>query len=156
MPLFAFEKSIGAVVVFRGEDECEYLLLQYRSGQWDFPKGHQEAGETELATLLREVKEETGLEGLAVLPNFRNSAIYFYSAWGNEKKERIAQRRGTRVFKRVVHYIAETKRQDVKLDFENLDYKWLGFEKALHMLGNKDSKKLIKRVRKYLDSQKES
>ena len=29
---------------------------------WSFPKGHQEAGETDVETTLRETKEETGLD----------------------------------------------------------------------------------------------
>ena len=37
------------------------VLLQHADGSWLLPKGHVEAGETLLATALREVAEETGL-----------------------------------------------------------------------------------------------
>ena len=41
----------------------DYLLIS-RSGLWDLPKGHQEAGEDIEVTTLREVQEETGVEEL--------------------------------------------------------------------------------------------
>ena len=41
----------------------DYLLIS-RSGLWDLPKGHQEAGEDIEVTALREVQEETGVEEL--------------------------------------------------------------------------------------------
>lgn len=40
------------------------VLMIFRNGIWDLPKGHQEEGEDIRATALREVEEETGLEGL--------------------------------------------------------------------------------------------
>ena len=45
--------------------EGEFLLIR-RSGLWDLPKGHQEAGEQIEATALREVEEETGIKGLTL------------------------------------------------------------------------------------------
>lgn len=150
MKWLAFEKSVGGVIFYRQEMSIKFLLVQYRSGQWDFPKGHVEEGETEKETMLREIKEETKLDELEIFPNFRNSAIYFYSAWGNEKKERIAKNRGIHIFKKVVYYLAQTKKQEVEIDFENLAYRWLSFEDAYAMLGNKDSKKLLQRAAKFL------
>lgn len=55
------EKSCGALVVRRGKEESEILLIKHNGGHWAFPKGHVEAGETEEQTALREVQEETGL-----------------------------------------------------------------------------------------------
>ena len=44
-------------------DRGEFLLIR-RSGLWDLPKGHQDPGEPIEATALREVEEETGINGL--------------------------------------------------------------------------------------------
>lgn len=41
----------------------DYLLIS-RSGLWDLPKGHQEAGEDISVTAVREVQEETGVDQL--------------------------------------------------------------------------------------------
>lgn len=41
----------------------DYLLIS-RSGKWDLPKGHQEAGEDISLTAIREVSEETGISEL--------------------------------------------------------------------------------------------
>ena len=43
----------------------DYLLIN-RNGLWDLPKGHQEPGETIQTCALREVEEETGVEGLVL------------------------------------------------------------------------------------------
>lgn len=38
------------------------LVLHHANGDWVFPKGHVEAGETPLQAALREVREEAGIE----------------------------------------------------------------------------------------------
>ncbi|MCX6798480.1 MAG: NUDIX domain-containing protein, partial [Candidatus Diapherotrites archaeon] len=67
------ELSIGAVLFKRDSREPLFLLLHYAAGHWDFPKGHVEKGETERETLLREVREETGLIDVQLLQGFRES-----------------------------------------------------------------------------------
>ncbi|MER3444250.1 MAG: DNA mismatch repair protein MutT [Meiothermus sp.] len=51
----------------------EVLLIRDRMGYWVFPKGHVDDGETPEQTALREVLEETGIEGkvLGELPPTR-------------------------------------------------------------------------------------
>ncbi|MGI6696740.1 MAG: nucleoside-triphosphatase [Christensenellales bacterium] len=53
--------SCGAVVLRKKDGAWETLLINCRQGHWSFPKGHQEAGETEEDTARREILEETGL-----------------------------------------------------------------------------------------------
>ena len=59
------ETSAGGVV-FRVGDGPEPLFLLIRDSyrNWGFPKGHLEPDELPDAAALREVKEETGLDGL--------------------------------------------------------------------------------------------
>jgi len=58
------ETSAGGVVFRAGE----VLLLQRRTGEWVFPKGHLEGGELKPDAAVREVHEETGLLVDAVEP----------------------------------------------------------------------------------------
>ena len=59
------EKSCGGLIYREHDGETQLLLLKHRcGGHWSFPKGHMEAGETEMETALREIREETGLRGV--------------------------------------------------------------------------------------------
>ena len=53
------------------------LLLIFRRGKWDLPKGKTEPGETMEETALREVEEETGLEGIE-MGEFLRSTYHIY------------------------------------------------------------------------------
>lgn len=57
-----FEQSCGILPYRVAAGEREYLLVFEQFSQcWSLPKGHMEAGETEIQTALRELWEETGL-----------------------------------------------------------------------------------------------
>ena len=50
-----YEKSCGAVVFTRIDNNIKYLLIQNLEGIYGFPKGHVEDGESETQTAIREV-----------------------------------------------------------------------------------------------------
>ena len=56
------EKSCGCIVL----EGNKVLLISAKDDNgnlfWSFPKGHQEIGETDIETAIRETKEETGLD----------------------------------------------------------------------------------------------
>ncbi len=57
-----YEKSCGVLPYRTVGDRKEFLLVfEAFSKCWSLPKGHMEAGETEVETALRELAEETGL-----------------------------------------------------------------------------------------------
>ena len=58
------ETSAGGVVYRVENGEPLFLLIRDSYRNWGFPKGHLEAEEQPAAAALREVQEETGLEGL--------------------------------------------------------------------------------------------
>lgn len=53
-------------VVIRTINRKEQLLLIYRRGAWDLPKGKLDVGESIEQCALREVSEETGVTGLSI------------------------------------------------------------------------------------------
>lgn len=71
-----FEKSCG-VLPWRVRDGMQEFLLVFESHSkcWSLPKGHMEAGETEVQTALRELWEETGLT--AKLDTSRHATIEY-------------------------------------------------------------------------------
>lgn len=141
--MITLEKSVGAVVFRRDKNKIKYLLLHYRSRHWDFPKGHVEKGETDEDTLRREVKEETGIKNLAIQPGFTRKTGYFYVAKGEEKKKRIKEKRGIKIKKQVVYYLAETMEEKIKISHEHIGFNWLSFSQACQKITYKNSRNIL-------------
>ena len=60
------ETSAGGVVFRREGTGVRYLLILDSNGNWGFPKGHLNEGESPLDAARREVEEETGLVDLVL------------------------------------------------------------------------------------------
>ncbi len=60
------EVSSGGVVFRRFADGPKYLLILDGHGNWGFPKGHEETGESAEQAARREIQEETGLTALTL------------------------------------------------------------------------------------------
>lgn len=60
------EISAGGVVIHRNGKGLRYLVIRDSYGNWGFPKGHVERGETIEDAARREVAEETGLANVRV------------------------------------------------------------------------------------------
>lgn len=125
------ERSAGAVIFHRGENGVEYLLLKYGAGHWDFPKGHIEKNESEIDAVLREVREETGMNNLLIISGFRKVINYMF------------MKEGRLVRKEVVFFLGEANEKLVTLSPEHLDYVWLPLEKALEKLTFKTAKETL-------------
>ena len=66
---FCIIHAAGGIV----SDENDEILMIFRYGCWDFPKGKVEAGEEWPTAALREVEEETGLHDIALAEPFPNT-----------------------------------------------------------------------------------
>jgi 8-oxo-dGTP pyrophosphatase MutT (NUDIX family) len=67
----------GLVRNIRGE-----ILVIFRRGKWDLPKGKSEKGETLKQTAVREVEEECGLQGIEIR-EFLKSTYHIYTGPDN-------------------------------------------------------------------------
>lgn len=129
------ERSAGSIIYRQSSKGKLYLLLNYPSGHWDFVKGNIEKGETFKQTVLREIKEETGISDITFVDGFEDKIEYHY------------QRDGQAIHKEVVFFLSNTKTDQVVLSHEHLDYTWLNFNDALKKLTYKTAQKLFKKVK---------
>lgn len=131
-----YEKSCGAVVYRTVDSVAQFLLIKNkRSENWGFPKGHIEAGETEIETAVREVWEETGLH-IQILPDF--SAKSEYSIQG-------------RVEKFVTIFLAQTNDSKLRIQEEEIDdYAWADYNGALKILKFDNDRSIMRQANKFL------
>ncbi|KUG20309.1 MAG: NUDIX domain-containing protein [Methanomicrobiaceae archaeon] len=131
------EKSCGAVV-FRRDRTTRYLLLKYGAGHWDLVKGHGKRHEREEETVLRELREETGIAEARFIPGFRKEISYFY------------KRRAATIHKTVVYYLIETPREEVVLSDEHVAYLWLPFPEAVKTVTFRNSRDVLEEAHRLL------
>ena len=129
------EKSCGAVVYLKN-DEVKYLLLHYEAGHWDFVKGNVEPNETEQETVIRELREETGITDAKFIEDFKEKIDYFY------------KRQGTTIHKEVIFYLMETQTETVKISYEHVGYIWLNYQQAIEKLTFKNARDVLQKAHK--------
>ena len=129
------ERSAGAIIYQDLPSGKMYLLLNYPSGHWDFVKGNIERGETLKQTVLREIREETGISDINFVDGFEDKLEYYY------------QRNGEVVHKEVIFFLAKTSTNIVTLSHEHVDYLWLTFNDTLQKLTYKTAQRLLKKVK---------
>lgn len=110
------EKSCGAIIFKKENDNLFVLLVEQTAGHWGFPKGHVEKNETEEETAIREVKEETNID-IKLLKGFREVNKYII---------------GKLISKEVVYFIAKPTSFDlIKQDSEIKVVEWQDTTNAL-------------------------
>jgi 8-oxo-dGTP pyrophosphatase MutT (NUDIX family) len=129
------ERSCGIIPIRYKKTQPEFLLIQHHAGHWGFPKGHQEAGENELATARRELFEETGVKLKKVFPE-RFVERYQYQRAGKKRK------------KSVVYFAALVKPGLVKIQKEEIkSYAWLSYRRAIQRIPYEEMKKILRAVK---------
>ncbi len=115
-----YHRSCGTVVFRERDGKIEFLLLfQNGAGTWSFPKGHMEAGESELDTAIRETREEIGLE------------VELFSQYRREVHYPVAKN----ARKTVVLYLAESKGEpEIVRPDEIVGFRWADLKEAKALL----------------------
>jgi 8-oxo-dGTP pyrophosphatase MutT (NUDIX family) len=134
------EFSAGGVLVrtIRGRPMVAAIRPRGRERVWALPKGHIDEGETASETAMREVREETGVEGRLVekLGDIR----YVYTArWEGEDGERI--------FKVVSFFLLRAGRGrigeiDEAMRVEVAEASWLPLDEAPQLLSYDGERKM--------------
>ena len=125
-----YEKSCGALVVRREEDNYFILMIRHKAkGNRSFPKGHVEAGESEYATALREVMEETSSR-IAIISDFRATVNYSPSPG---------------VMKEVVYFLAFTTDASIKArEGEIAEVEWIPLDEAENCLAHENDQTVFR------------
>jgi 8-oxo-dGTP pyrophosphatase MutT (NUDIX family) len=130
MPLI---KQSGAIVVRLGPKEPEVLLVtSKRNGNWIFPKGHIEKGETAEVAALREAKEEAGVIGKVIGP----AGVLEFGFFG--------------VGVRVEYFLAELTRESGPPE-KGRKKVWCGLDEALERLSYKNTRKVLRKAWKQVE-----
>lgn len=131
------EKSCGTVLFTGRGDSLRFLLIRSAAdGKSGFPKGHVEAGESEVQTALRETWEETSLHA-NIIEGFRRTACY-------------PLKNGRR--KLVVYFIASYEGEEPRSnpDFESYEFLSLPYTEARRTLTFDNAKELLDEAYEFL------
>ena len=138
--MIPIESSAGAIIFLKKNNTFYFLLLHYGAGHWDLAKGHIEEGETLKRAVIREVKEETGIDDLKFIPGFQEKTEYFFKS-----KEKT-------IFKTNKLFLAKTKKEEITLSLEHTDFIWLPYHQALEKITFENTKKVLRKAMRFLKS----
>ncbi len=139
------EISSGGVV-FRGR---KILVIKDSYGRWALPKGLIEKGESSEEAALREIKEETGVDGRIVEP--LGEIKYFYTLKKDGHAEGMPSG-GERIFKIVKFFLIEAKNDEINISWEIQEAKWLPVEEAEASIEYRNTKEIMKKAIKIMKS----
>ena len=136
------ETTSGGVVVRRAADGIRYLLIYDSHGNWGFPKGYLDPGESLLEAAAREVAEETGVDQLTAHGPLGATQWSF-------------QRDGRHVDKTCHFYLFETASESVspQRDEGILECEWVTAALAETRLTFEQSRDILQRAARRFDRQ---
>ncbi|MGB9718095.1 MAG: bis(5'-nucleosyl)-tetraphosphatase [Thermoproteota archaeon] len=132
------EKSAGFIVFAKENGELKYLFLKVGE-RLDFPKGNIEENEDELSAALRELREESGIARIRVIPGFRKVLNYYYK-----------RNDGTLVSKTLVLFLGEALEKNVSISWEHEGFEWLSLEDAVARIKYPRYKEVLKEVEEFI------
>ncbi|MFI3306941.1 MAG: NUDIX domain-containing protein [Mycoplasmatota bacterium] len=119
------EKSCGTFIV---DGQKVLIIKQKRLGDYGFPKGHMEAGESEMQTALRETKEETNVDVEII----------------SDKRYLISYPKDDGILKEVVYFFAKAVNKDfLKMQEKEIsEILWVDVEEVEKILSYENIKGL--------------
>lgn len=124
------------MVLRRAEGERQVLLI-FRKGVWDLPKGKKEPGEAIEACALREVTEETGIDTLTV-EHFLTKTYHQYERDG-------------KLYKKETHWFAMRAVAETNFTPQKEEgitkVQWIEIRKAIQMAGYENLLKVLELIK---------
>ncbi len=136
-----YEKSCGAVVFTKINNDIYWLIIRSLEGIYGFPKGHMENGETEKETAQREMLEETGIK-----PRFIDGFLV---------RDEYPLPRKKDVIKQVTYFLAEYDGQEIKPQASELmSAELLTFDEAISLMQFENTKQILKEANDFVKREK--
>ena len=124
------------IFVFRRSENEEQILLTHRSpelgGYWHTVAGGIEDTESDDEAALRELREETGLDGRGMLDPRRH--FYSYSLTEEPPSRRVTYPPGSEQIFVTCFRLDSPPGWEPSLNSEHDDFRWCGLEEALSLL----------------------
>lgn len=135
--------SSGGVIYRNVQSRVEVALTAHKDLRgrrvWSLAKGLVEQGEDPQDTAVREVREETGLNG-RIIAKLGETSYWFYS-----RHDRV------RVHKTVYFYLLECTGGDTSAhDWEVEEVKWFSLDEAREVLAYKGEKEMVDKAEELL------
>jgi len=133
------ETSAGGVVYRLHEGGALFLLIKDSYQNWGFPKGHLETGERAEEAAMREVREETGIDDLAMRGRIETIDWYF-------------RFRGQLIHK-VCHFFLMETRESSTLPqrAEGITAcRWSGYEDATSLVSYANARDVLRRAQEMI------
>lgn len=131
------EKSAGFIVFTKEGGKVKYLFLKV-GGRLDFPKGNIEEDEDEFSAALRELKEESGIASVKIVPGFKRVLNYYYRRGD-----------GALVNKTLILFLGEALEKKVSTSWEHEGFEWLGLEEAVKRIKYHGYRKVLEEAEEY-------